>query len=124
LYANPDGSFRTTPKRYFSLIDGIQAMEGNGPVAGTPKDAGLILAGHNPAAVDVVCAQLMGLDYRKIPMLDHAFGETKYPFALFNPDAIRVHSNEKTLQGSLSDLPCHPTRKFEAHFGWKGHVEL
>jgi uncharacterized protein (DUF362 family) len=124
LYANFDGTFRTTPKRYFSVIDGIQAMEGNGPVAGTPKDAGCIVAGHNPPAVDVVCSRLMGLDYRKIPMLDHAFGETKYPFALFTPDAIRIVSNEKALQGGLLDLPCHPTTRFDAHFGWKGHVEL
>ena len=124
LYANSDGSFRTTPKRYFSVIDGIQAMEGNGPVAGTSKSAGFIVAGHNPPAVDVVCAQLMGLDYRKIPMLHRAFGETKYPFALFTPDAIRIRSNEKALQGPLSDLSRHHTMKFEAHFGWKGHVEL
>jgi uncharacterized protein (DUF362 family) len=124
LYANSDGTFRTTPKRYFSVIDGIQAMEGNGPVAGTPKDAGVIVAGHNPPAVDVVCTRLMGLDYRKIPMLHNAFGETKYPFALFTPDAIRIVSNEKALQRGLLDLPCHPTTRFDTHFGWKGHVEL
>jgi uncharacterized protein (DUF362 family) len=124
LYANPDGSFRTTPKRNFSLIDGIQAMEGNEPVAGTPVDVGFLVAGHTPPAVGVVCTQLMGLNYSKIPTLHRAFGETKYPFALFTSDAIRVHGNEKALQDSLADLPCHSTRKFKAHFGWKGHVEL
>jgi uncharacterized protein (DUF362 family) len=124
LYANSDGTLRTTPKRYFSVIDGIQGMQGNGPVAGRPKDAGVIVAGHNPPAVDVVCAQLMGFDYRKIPMLHRVFGGDRYPFALFNPDAIRILSNEKSLQGRLSDLPCQNTMKFEPHFGWKGHVEL
>src|SRR5262245_45048233 len=124
LYANPDGSFRTTPKRYFSVIDGIQGMEGNGPVAGRPKDASIIVAGHNPPAVDVVCAQLMGFDYRKIPLLHRAFEGDKYPLALFTPDAIRILSNEKSLQGRLSDLSSQNTMKFEAHFGWKGHVEF
>jgi Domain of unknown function (DUF362) len=124
LYANPDGTFRTTPKRYFSVVDGIQGMEGNGPVAGKAKSTGFIIAGDNPLAVDVVGARLMGLDYCKIPMLYRAFGESKYPLALFPPDAIRVLSNQKTLQGSLIDLSQESTMKFEPHFGWNGHVEL
>jgi Domain of unknown function (DUF362) len=124
LYANPDGSFRTTPKRYFSVIDGIQAMEGNGPVAGRPKDFGFIIAGHNPPAVDVVCAQLMGFDYRKIPMLHRSFENSKYPLAMFAPDEIRIRSNETGLQGSMANLSYHPPARFEPHFGWKGQVEL
>jgi uncharacterized protein (DUF362 family) len=124
FYANPDGSFRTTPKRYFSIIDGIQAMEGNGPVAGRPKDFGFIIAGHNPPAVDVVCAQLMGFDYRKIPMLRRAFAKSKYPLAMFAPDEIWIRSNETGLQGSLANLSYRPAARFEPHFGWKGQVEL
>jgi hypothetical protein len=124
LYANADGTFRTTPKRYFSVIDGIRAMEGNGPVAGKAKATGFVIAGFNPLAVDVVCAQLMGLDYRKIPMLNRAFVEGKYPFALFSPNEICVRSNEKTLQGNLADLSPEPKMSFEPHFGWRGHVEI
>jgi len=44
------------------VVDGITAMEGNGPVIGTPKDLGVIVAGLNPVTVDVVCTGIMGLD--------------------------------------------------------------
>jgi uncharacterized protein (DUF362 family) len=124
LYANPDGTFRTNPKRYFSMIDGIRAMEGNGPVAGKPKNTGFIIAGYNPPAVDVVCAQVMGLDYRKIPMLYRSFDRSKYPLAPFMPRDICVVSNQKALRGTLASLLPEPTMRFESHFGWKGHVEL
>jgi len=44
------------------VVDGITAMEGNGPVIGTPKNLGVIVAGTNPVAVDAVCTRLMGFD--------------------------------------------------------------
>jgi len=124
LYANADGTLRSTPKRYFSVIDGIQAMEGNGPVAGKPKSTGFVIAGYNPLAVDTVCAHLMSFDYRKIPMLHRAFDNSKYAFATFTADEIRINSNNKALRGGLADLSSEHTMRFEAHFGWKGNVEL
>jgi hypothetical protein len=45
MYASPNGAMRDTPKRYLSIVDGIYAMEGNGPVAGTLKRAGLVVRG-------------------------------------------------------------------------------
>lgn len=42
------------------VVDGITAMEGNGPVIGTPRNLGVITAGRNPVAVDAVCTQIMG----------------------------------------------------------------
>lgn len=43
------------------LVDAVQAMEGNGPGSGTPKQLGLVLACEDPFALDDVCARLIGL---------------------------------------------------------------
>ncbi len=59
---------RTFPS-HFSIVDGIVGMEGNGPVQGTPKPAGVIVAGRDPAAVDATCCRIMGLDPAKIHYL-------------------------------------------------------
>jgi uncharacterized protein (DUF362 family) len=58
--------------RQFCLVDGIEAMEGNGPILGTRKMAGLIVAGAHPPSVDATCCQLMALDPAKIGYLDLA----------------------------------------------------
>ncbi len=48
------------------LVDGVTAMEGNGPVIGTPKELGVVVAGFNPVSVDAVCSRMMGFDPGKI----------------------------------------------------------
>jgi uncharacterized protein (DUF362 family) len=48
--------------RQFALVDGIVGMEGNGPIQGTPKRAGVLVAGSDPVAVDATCCRIMKLD--------------------------------------------------------------
>ena len=52
-----------------SLVDGIMAMEGNGPSGGNSRFVGAVIAGKNPFAVDVVCARLMAMEPADIFML-------------------------------------------------------
>ena len=61
--------------RAFSIVDGIVGMEGNGPIQGTPRAAGVLIAGADPVAVDATCCRLMGLDPRRIGYLTLAAGE-------------------------------------------------
>jgi uncharacterized protein (DUF362 family) len=56
-----------TPK--FVVVDATIALEGSGPKTGKPKEMNLILAGHDPVAVDTVSAELMGFDSSKIKHL-------------------------------------------------------
>lgn len=56
--------------RQFALVDGIVGMEGNGPIQGTPKRAGLLVAGRDMRAVDATCCRLMGIDPLKIAYLE------------------------------------------------------
>lgn len=44
------------------IVDGIVAMEGNGPLIGTPRKLDLIVAGTNPVAVDSICCRMMGFE--------------------------------------------------------------
>lgn len=48
-----------TLKPQLNLVDGVMAMEGNGPSGGTPRFVGALLASRNPFAADVVCATLI-----------------------------------------------------------------
>jgi len=51
------------------VIDGFVAMEGKGPVGGTPVDARLALASRDPLAMDMLATKLMGFDPGKIMYL-------------------------------------------------------
>ncbi|MGA3242040.1 MAG: DUF362 domain-containing protein [Bryobacteraceae bacterium] len=55
--------------RQFALVDGIVGMEGNGPIQGTPKTAGVLVAGSDPAAVDATCCRIMRIDPAKVGYL-------------------------------------------------------
>ena len=46
----------------YAIVDGIVAMEGNGPIDGTPVAAGVLVFGDDPVATDTVTATMMGFD--------------------------------------------------------------
>jgi len=48
--------------RHFCVVDGIDAMQGNGPILGSVRHAGVIVAGCHPPSVDATCCQVMGID--------------------------------------------------------------
>ena len=51
------------------VIDGFVAMEGRGPVGGTPVDARLAMASLDSLALDMLATKLMGFDPSKIMYL-------------------------------------------------------
>lgn len=55
--------------RQFAIVDGIEAMEGNGPILGTSKQMGVIVAGQHLPSVDATCCQIMYINPEKIRYL-------------------------------------------------------
>lgn len=54
------------PTRACAVVDGIVAMEGDGPLFGGAVPSGVVVAGNDLLAVDATCARLMGLDPARI----------------------------------------------------------
>ena len=44
-----------------TIVDGIVAMEGNGPGSGDPRLLGILLAGTDPVAIDLIAAEITGI---------------------------------------------------------------
>jgi len=55
--------------RTFAIVDGIEGMEGNGPIQGKRKHAGVLVGGGDLAAVDATCCRIMGIDPSKVRYL-------------------------------------------------------
>ncbi len=61
-------------KPQLAIIDGIVGMEGDGPIVGTPKHAGVLVMGRDLAATDATAARIMGIDPLKVTYLRSAPG--------------------------------------------------
>ena len=118
-----DGSLRKKPLRYMTLVDGIIAGEGDGPVAVDAKPCGVVVAGVNPVAVDTVCATLIGFDYRKLSVLREAWKIRDYPLVTHGPSDIVCKSNVRQWDGPFAEIEEIEHMGFRPHFGWVGHVE-
>lgn len=55
--------------RQFCIVDGIEAMEGNGPILGSSVPAGVIVAGEHPPSVDATCCAIMHINPARIRYL-------------------------------------------------------
>ncbi len=63
-----------------NIVDAIVGMEGNGPGSGDPCQVGLLLAGENAVAVDLVAAEIAGIP-RKLLYVENAARRMKLPGA-------------------------------------------
>jgi uncharacterized protein (DUF362 family) len=101
-------------KPHLNVVDGLIAMEGDGPVAGTPVGLNMLMAGTDAVAVDTIAARIMGIDptevlslclaqgmglgvwdEKDITVLGRSIGEVRRPFARacapLESDAEKVH---------------------------------
>lgn len=63
-----------TVRPHLAIVDGIVGMDGDGPIMGNPKPAGLITMGFDLPAVDATCARLMEIDPNRVWYLAQADG--------------------------------------------------
>src|SRR5215813_9845612 len=91
LYGRPDGTMDGRPQRQvLHVVDAVVAGQGDGPLRPQPLPLGLILAGHNAAAVDRVGAHLLGYDPEKLSIVREAFGGVLWPIASFDPADVSI----------------------------------
>jgi len=59
----------TAIKPGFAIVDGIEGMEGNGPLAGDTIKSNVIIMGNNLTAVDATATRVMGMRPEKVDYL-------------------------------------------------------
>jgi uncharacterized protein (DUF362 family) len=64
------------------VVDGLVAMEGNGPTNGIPRRTRLLIASNDPVSMDHYCAKTMGFNPMSVPHLKlavkHGLGSVDY----------------------------------------------
>ena len=61
-----------TAKPVLAVMDAVVGMQGNGPSGGEPRAIGVLLAGSDLTAVDVIACSLIGLDPLQVPSIKEA----------------------------------------------------
>lgn len=123
FHADADGRLHDRQQRaYLTVVDGVMAGEGEGPLSPTPLRAGVIVGGTDPLAVDITCARLMGFDWRRVPQFACYDANGRYPFSSFtgDPDAIDVRPGDE----GCGIATLQPLARFAPAAGWRGHIEL
>ncbi|HYT91171.1 MAG TPA: DUF362 domain-containing protein [Gemmataceae bacterium] len=98
LYFSPQA-----PRHVISIVDGIVAGEGEGPLTPSPKPLGFLIAGENPAYIDAVVAKLMGYTLARVPTVYHALNHRKSRFA--GPDLRGWTVTEVADRGQAECVP-------------------
>ena len=93
-------------KPSFAIVDGIVAMEGDGPLNGTGVDFGTVIMGDDVVAVDTVCGSCMKLPVANIPYLKVA-GQ-----CIGNADMAQIDLSGKSIAEVQRQFVLPPT--FEA----------
>ncbi len=83
------------------IMDGINAIEGNGPMDGTPMDTEFVLVGQSPAAIDIELASLFGFDPALVISLFHTLPE---------PSPVTLITTDRSIE-SLRRSPARPPKQ-------------
>ncbi|MCP4036936.1 MAG: DUF362 domain-containing protein, partial [bacterium] len=116
-------------RRVLTLLDGIVAGEGDGPLAPNDVPLGVVAAGSDPVAVDLVAVRLMGFDEQLIPKLREPMRDSGARITAVRSASdvvvgeIRVEAGPdgEVEERGLDQIECK--REFEPHPGWRGHIE-
>ncbi len=108
--------------RYLAILDGLVGGHKESPLSPTPLNAGFMLAAQNPLALDTVAAALMGLDWRLLRQLAKGFDIASRPLVTYAPEQIEILGN-LGIQRVQEIYDQELFKRFEASYGYRGHVE-
>jgi uncharacterized protein (DUF362 family) len=115
----------TSPvRRALTLMDGIVAGDGNGPLAPRDVPLGVVLAATDPVALDLAALRLMGFDWRRIPKICEAMrADTLRITQVRDPADVVLWETEggPPERRKLEEIHC--ATAFEPHPGWRDHIE-
>lgn len=97
-----------------NIMDGITAMEGEGPTAGSVYNAKKILISTDPLALDTVAIKMLGLDIKDIPILQPAIERRLGESNLDKIEIVGNYSNPSLLENFL--IPKRFTSKKKSNF--------
>ncbi|MBW2385401.1 MAG: DUF362 domain-containing protein [Deltaproteobacteria bacterium] len=115
-----------------TILDGIVSGEGNGPLAPRDVSLGVVIAGTDPLAVDLVAIRAMGFDERRIPkILEPMQSDDLRISDVRCAEDVQVGEVEESAGGErpasavrLYDLNAIAAlHSFEPHPGWLNHIE-
>jgi uncharacterized protein (DUF362 family) len=106
LYADGQGEMQETRQRaMLTILDGLIAGEGNGPLAPRPKASGVLVGGLDAWACDYVTTTMMGVDPQAIGFLAEPVRVGPYPVTRLTPDLLRVAPVEAAALRFDFELP-------------------
>ncbi|HJX85736.1 MAG TPA: DUF362 domain-containing protein [Candidatus Angelobacter sp.] len=127
LTADATGKIQAKPVRtFFSVIDGVIAGEGNGPLHPDPYPAGVLISGFNPVTVDWHATRLMGFDPEHVPMYRNAAIQMLDWVEDYDVNSANIVSNQPAIPDAVRQCQgtAAPVFTFRAPPGWVGTMEL
>jgi uncharacterized protein (DUF362 family) len=124
MFADKNGKLQKTPqRRLFSIIDGIIGGDKKGPLDPDPVYSGVLVAGENLLATDIVGTRLMGFNPSKVKMFNYLLSEYNWNYGLKDYSDIKICANSKEIIACLKDNE-NKFYNFQPHPGWIGKIEI
>lgn len=99
------------------LVDGILAMEGDGPGGGIPRECNLLFASENPYFLDLTLAHYMNLTLAEMPVLVAANSNNIAPLK-FDSAWLQLQSNNSIFPFQNYKKP----RSYQGNLNFEGNV--
>jgi uncharacterized protein (DUF362 family) len=120
-HADAAGVLHDAPQRtHLSLIDGVIAGEGEGPLAPSPVRAGVLLFGDDVVFTDRIACRLMGFDPDRIPLVARAAQPMRWGLASAAASREIVRDGRPCDESALAPAAGRP---FLPPRGWREHLE-
>ena len=74
-----------------TIIDGVIAMDGSGPIRGRARPLGWLIGGTEPIACETICAQLVGIEPSDLPIIKTA---GQIGFGCSDPAGIEIAGDD------------------------------
>ena len=70
-----------------TIIDAVVAMDGPGPIKGSPKPLGWLIGGTEPVACEIICSKLVNINPDNVPIIKTA---RQMGFGCSEPNNIKI----------------------------------